>query len=37
MRYHFLWECVKKGNIIIGYTVTEEQLADLLTKVLGQT
>jgi hypothetical protein len=36
VRYHNIGECVDEGRIIIDYTVTEEQLTDILTKVLGQ-
>jgi hypothetical protein len=34
MRYHYIRECVDEGRIIIDYTATEEQLADILTKAL---
>jgi hypothetical protein len=36
VRYHNISECVDEGRIIIDYTVTEEQLTDILTKALGQ-
>jgi hypothetical protein len=36
VRYHFIWECVEEERIIIIYTVTMEQLADILTMVLGR-
>jgi hypothetical protein len=36
MRYHYIRECVDEGRIIINYTATEEQLADILTKALGR-
>jgi hypothetical protein len=36
MRYHYIRECVNEGRIIIDYTATEEQLADILTKALGR-
>jgi hypothetical protein len=32
--YHYIRECVDEGRIIIVYTATEEQLADILTKAL---
>jgi hypothetical protein len=34
--YHYLRECIKEGLINVVYTVTDEQLADLLTKALGR-
>jgi hypothetical protein len=34
--YHYIRECVDEGRIIIDYTATEEQLADILTKALGR-
>jgi hypothetical protein len=36
VRYHYIRECVDEGRIIIDYTATEEQLADILTKALGR-
>jgi hypothetical protein len=36
MCYHYIRECVDEGRIIINYTTTEEQLADILTKALGR-
>jgi hypothetical protein len=36
VRYHFLQECVEKGEIVVTYMATENQLADLLTKALGR-
>ncbi len=35
VRYHYIRECVDEDKIIIDYTTTEEQLADILTKALG--
>jgi hypothetical protein len=35
VHYHYIRECVDEGRIIIDYTATEEQLADILTKALG--
>jgi hypothetical protein len=35
VRYHYIRECVDEGRIIIDYRVTEEQVADILTKALG--
>ncbi|XP_062186764.1 uncharacterized protein LOC133890395 [Phragmites australis] len=34
-RFYFIRECVDRGKIILGYTRTEDQLADILTKPLG--
>jgi hypothetical protein len=36
MCYHYIRECVDEGRIIINYTTTEEQLANILTKTLGR-
>jgi hypothetical protein len=36
VRFHYIRECVDEGRIIIDYTTTEEQLADILTKALGR-
>jgi hypothetical protein len=35
VRYHYIKECVKRGRIIIDYTATEVQIADVLIKALG--
>jgi hypothetical protein len=35
-RYHYIKECVDGGTIIISYTPTASQLADILTKALGR-
>jgi hypothetical protein len=35
-RYHYFRECVDGGTIIISYTPTASQLADILTKALGR-
>jgi hypothetical protein len=37
VRYHFIRDCVEEGSIVVGYTATAEQLADLLTKAVGRT
>ncbi|XP_039135728.1 secreted RxLR effector protein 161-like [Dioscorea cayenensis subsp. rotundata] len=34
--YHFIRECVENGKIVVDYVTTEEQLADILTKLLGR-
>jgi ribosome maturation protein Sdo1 len=36
MCYHYIRECVDEGRIIIDYTTTEEQLANILIKTLGR-
>jgi hypothetical protein len=36
LRYHFIRECVEKGQIFVEFTRTEAQLADILTKPLGR-
>jgi hypothetical protein len=35
IHYHFTRECIERNRISIEHTLTEEQLADILTKVLG--
>jgi len=35
IKYHFVRESVKNGNIKLEYCKSEEQLADALTKALG--
>ncbi|CAB1104418.1 unnamed protein product [Ectocarpus sp. CCAP 1310/34] len=37
VRYHFIRELFKSGKITAEYVPTEEQHADMLTKVLGRT
>ena len=34
--FHFIHECVDARRIILGYVETNRQLADILTKALGQ-
>jgi hypothetical protein len=35
-RYHFIRECVEKGQVVMDHARTEDQLADILTKALGR-
>lgn len=35
IRYHFIRECVERGEIVIKHISTEEQRADVLTKALS--
>ncbi|WVZ89445.1 hypothetical protein U9M48_035852 [Paspalum notatum var. saurae] len=35
-RFHFIRECVAGGQIVLGHVETGQQLADILTKPLGQ-
>jgi hypothetical protein len=35
-KFHFIRECVDRGQISIWHTPTEQQLADVLTKPLGR-
>ncbi|CAM8905517.1 unnamed protein product [Rhodiola kirilowii] len=35
-RFHFIRECVEKGDIIISHVCTDEQKADILTKALAK-
>lgn len=37
VRYHFIRECVERGEIIIKHVRTEEQRADVLTKAMSTT
>jgi hypothetical protein len=36
LRFHYIRECVEKGQILVEFTSTESQLADILTKPLGR-
>ncbi|KAJ1289757.1 hypothetical protein BS78_02G188600 [Paspalum vaginatum] len=36
IRFHFIRDCVTGGRIILGHVETGQQLADILTKPLGQ-
>ena len=36
IRYHFIRECIKDGKVDVDHVGTDGQLADLLTKALGQ-
>lgn len=35
LRFHFIRECVEKGEVVIKHIGTEEQRADILTKALS--
>ena len=35
-RYHFIRDCVERGEVDIDHVSTAEQLADILTKALGR-
>lgn len=35
IRYHFIRECVERGEIILKHISREEQCADILTKALS--
>lgn len=35
-KYHFIHDCVQRGDIAVEHVQTEEQLADILTKPLGR-
>jgi hypothetical protein len=35
-RYHFVRDCVERGEVNIGHVKTTDQLADILTKTLGR-
>jgi hypothetical protein len=34
IRYHFIQDCVQKGSVKLQYVLTDEQIADILTKPL---
>ena len=36
MRFHFIRECVQKGEIEVDHVKNEDQLAYILTKPLGR-
>ena len=36
IRHHFLRDNVEKGNIVITFCKTEDQVADIFTKALGR-
>lgn len=36
VRFHFIRECIERGELIINYVGTQEQRADILTKALGR-
>ena len=36
VRHHFLRDHVEKGNIVLTYCPTEEQIADIFTKALSK-
>jgi hypothetical protein len=36
MRYHFVHDCVERGEVDIDHVSTNDQLADILTKALGR-
>ncbi|WVZ50178.1 hypothetical protein U9M48_001456 [Paspalum notatum var. saurae] len=36
IRFHYIRECVAEGQVVLGHVDTAQQLADLLTKPLGQ-
>jgi len=36
-KYHFIRECVDKGDLLLEFTSSQEQLTDLMTKGLGRS
>ena len=36
VKFHFLWDCVDGGQIVIKFVKTGRQLVDILTKPLGR-
>jgi hypothetical protein len=34
-KYHYIWQCVEESKIEVNYVCTDDQLADILTKSLG--
>jgi hypothetical protein len=35
-KFHFIRDCMDSGRICVDYASTQEQLADILTKLLGR-
>ena len=35
IRFHFIWECVERGQIIVEYVNSKDQRADIFTKALA--
>ncbi|XP_074337612.1 secreted RxLR effector protein 161-like [Apium graveolens] len=36
VRFHFIWECIEHGELVVRYVGTRKQKADILTKALGR-
>jgi hypothetical protein len=36
IQYHFLWDHQQRGDIVLAYVSTKEQLADIFTKPLDE-
>lgn len=36
VRFHFIRECIERGEVVVKHVSTQEQQADILTKALGQ-
>lgn len=36
VRFHFIRECIERGELVVKYVPTQEQRADILTKSLGR-
>ena len=36
IRYHFIWDMVKRGTVRLDHIGTDEQVADILTMPLGK-
>ncbi|XP_074363436.1 uncharacterized protein LOC141703961 [Apium graveolens] len=36
VRFHFIWECIEHGELVVQYVGTQKQKADILTKALGR-
>ncbi|XP_074346212.1 uncharacterized protein LOC141684982 [Apium graveolens] len=36
VRFHFICECIERGELIVKHVATQEQRADILTKALGR-
>jgi uncharacterized protein Yka (UPF0111/DUF47 family) len=36
IRYHFIRECVERGDVVLEFIGMQDQLADMFTKALGR-
>ena len=36
VRFHFIRDCIERGELVVKYVATQDQRADILTKALGK-